>query len=67
MIVTDHHVMDAQEPIVCSCLLHPQRMGEAFRTLSGAGVALRSAGRLVPSMSDRSFMLAWPRSEMSWR
>ena len=57
VIVTDHHVMDAQEPIVCSCLLHPQRMGEAFRTLSGAGVALE-VSRALGTVNERQIVYA---------
>lgn len=57
VIVTDHHVMDAQEPIVCNCLLHPQRMGEAFRTLSGAGVALE-VSRALGTVNERQIVYA---------
>ena len=39
VIVTDHHVLDETQPLLCDLLLHPQRMGEDFRMLSGAGIA----------------------------
>ncbi len=45
VIVTDHHSMD--ENFECYCLLHPQKMGDDFSTLSGAGIALEISRALI--------------------
>lgn len=46
VIVSDHHTMDDEE-IPCYCLLHPEHMGEDFKYLSGAGVALEISRALL--------------------
>ncbi len=44
VIVTDHHLI-GEDP-VCSLLVHPNTLGENFRTLCGAGLAFECARAL---------------------
>lgn len=50
VIITDHHAME--EELDCLYLLHPFHMGDAFSTLSGAGVALEISRALLPEIKE---------------
>lgn len=56
VLVSDHHVME-EAALDCFALLHPHTMGEAFETLSGAGVALELS-RALGCENDRQIVYA---------
>ncbi len=51
LILSDHHEYES-EKIWCDCFLHPQTMGDAFSTLSGAGVAAMIGRMLYPQSKE---------------
>lgn len=57
VIVTDHHMMEENVTLNCFALLHPNEMGEAFATLSGAGVALEIS-RALGTVSEKHIVYA---------
>lgn len=57
VIVTDHHAME-EEKIEALVVLHPHTMGEAFSTLSGAGVALELSRCLLGEIKEHVVLAA---------
>ena len=57
VIITDHHVLDEKEDLLCYALLHPAYMGGAFASLSGAGIALE-VSRALGVANDRQIVYA---------